>query len=150
MRNKSDNPDEVNEADYRYGGPPPRTKESTIIMLADGVEASVRSINKPSKKKIEEMVNNIIKSRIDENQFVNSDLTFKDLEKIRESFLKVLSGIYHERIEYPKDKINLTNENNEKNLEEDKEVVSTKEEQLKLKEPEAAIQTKEVEKEKHI
>lgn len=150
MRNKSDNPEEVNEADYRYGGPPPRTKESTIIMLADGVEASVRSINKPSKKKIEEMVNNIIKSRIDENQFVNSDLTFKDLEKIRESFLKVLSGIYHERIEYPKDKINLTNENNEKNLEEDKEVVSTKEEQLKLKEPEAAIQTKEVEKEKHI
>ncbi len=150
MRNKSDNPHEVNEADYRYGGPPPRTKESTIIMLADGVEASVRSINKPSKKKIEEMVNNIIKSRIDENQFVNSDLTFKDLEKIRESFLKVLSGIYHERIEYPKDKINLTNENNEKNLEEDKEVVSTKEEQLKLKEPEAAIQTKEVEKEKHI
>ncbi len=150
MRNKSDNPDEVNEADYRYGGPPPRTKESTIIMLADGVEASVRSINKPSKKKIEEMVNNIIKSRIDENQFVNSDLTFKDLEKIRESFLKVLSGIYHERIEYPKDKINLTNENNEKNLKEDKEVVSTKEEQFKLKETEAVIQTKEVEKEKQI
>lgn len=150
MRNKSDNPDEVNEADYRYGGPPPRSKESTIIMLADGVEASVRSINKPNKKKIEEMVNNIIKSRIDENQFVNSDLTFKDLEKIRESFLKVLSGIYHERIEYPKDKINLTKENNEKKLEEDKEVVSTKEEQFKLKEPEAVIQTKEVEKEKQI
>ncbi|WP_084178012.1 HD family phosphohydrolase [Clostridium sulfidigenes] len=150
MRNKSENPDEVNEADYRYGGPPPRTKESTIIMLADGVEASVRSINKPNKKKIEEMVNNIIKSRIDENQFVNSDLTFKDLEKIRESFLKVLSGIYHERIEYPKDKINLTKENNEKKLEEDKEVVSTKEEQFKLKEPEAVIQTKEVEKEKQI
>ncbi len=150
MRNKSENPDEVNEADYRYGGPPPRSKESTIIMLADGVEASVRSINKPNKKKIEEMVNNIIKSRIDENQFVNSDLTFKDLEKIRESFLKVLSGIYHERIEYPKDKINLTKENNEKKLEEDKEVVSTKEEQFKLKELEAVIQTKEVEKEKQI
>lgn len=150
MRNKSDNPDEVNEADYRYGGPPPRSKESTIIMLADGVEASVRSINKPNKKKIEEMVNNIIKSRIDENQFVNSDLTFKDLEKIRESFLKVLSGIYHERIEYPKDKINLTNENNNKNLKEDKEVVSTKEEQFKLKETETVIQTKEVEKEKQI
>jgi putative nucleotidyltransferase with HDIG domain len=108
MRNNSENPDDINEADYRYGGPPPRTKESTIIMLADGVEASVRSINKPNKKKIEDMVNNIIKGRIDENQFVNSDLTFKDLEKIRESFLKVLSGIYHERIEYPKDKLNLT------------------------------------------
>lgn len=150
MRNKSENPDEVNEADYRYGGPPPRTKESTIIMLADGVEASVRSINKPNKKKIEEMVNNIIKSRIDENQFVNSDLTFKDLEKIRESFLKVLSGIYHERIEYPKDKINLTKENNGNTLEEDKEVVSTKEEQFRLKEPESVVQTKDVIKEKQI
>jgi cyclic-di-AMP phosphodiesterase PgpH len=150
MRNKSENPDEVNEADYRYGGPPPRTKESTIIMLADGVEASVRSINKPNKKKIEEMVNNIIKSRIDENQFVNSDLTFKDLEKIRESFLKVLSGIYHERIEYPKDKINLTKENNGNTLEEDKEVVSTKEEQFRLKEPESVVQTKDISKEKQI
>ena len=118
MRNQSENPDEVNEADYRYGGPPPRTKESTIIMMADGVEASVRSIHKPNKKKIEEMVNNIIKGRIDENQFVKSDLTFKDVEKIRESFLKVLSGIYHERIEYPKDKLNLGNEKVTKILEE--------------------------------
>lgn len=107
MRNQSENPEEVNEADYRYGGPPPRSKESSIIMMADGVEASVRSIHKPNKKKIEDMVNNIIKSRIDENQFVGSELTFKDVEKIRESFLKVLSGIYHERIEYPKDKLGL-------------------------------------------
>ncbi|WP_346912980.1 HDIG domain-containing metalloprotein [Clostridium sp.] len=152
MRNKSENPGEVNEADYRYGGPPPRTKESTIIMLADGVEASVRSINKPNKKKIEDMVNNIIKGRIDENQFVNSDLTFKDLEKIRESFLKVLSGIYHERIEYPKEKLNLTKENkeNKEKAIEDKEVASSSEEQLGLKEPEPVIQMKEAEKEKQI
>ncbi|GAA0768150.1 HDIG domain-containing metalloprotein [Clostridium subterminale] len=149
MRNKSENPEAVNEADYRYGGPPPRTKESTIIMLADGVEASVRSINKPNKKKIEDMVNNIIKGRIDENQFVNSDLTFKDLEKIRESFLKVLSGIYHERIEYPKEKLNLAKENKEKAIE-DKEVASSSEEQLGLKEPEPVIQMKEAEKEKQI
>ncbi|MEW8992841.1 HD family phosphohydrolase [Clostridium sp.] len=149
MKNKSENPEEVNEADYRYGGPPPRTKESTIIMLADGVEASVRSINKPNKKKIEDMVNNIIKGRIDENQFVNSDLTFKDLEKIRESFLKVLSGIYHERIEYPKEKLNLAKENKEKAIE-DKEVASSSEEQLGLKEQEPVIQMKEAEKENQI
>lgn len=116
MRNQSENPDEVNEADYRYSGPPPRSKESSIIMMADGVEASVRSIHKPTKKKIEEMVNNIIKGRIDENQFVNSELTFKDVEKIRESFLKVLSGIYHERVEYPKDKLRLEKEKETKAL----------------------------------
>ncbi|MEG1257037.1 HDIG domain-containing metalloprotein [Clostridium sp.] len=107
MRNQSENPDEINENDYQYSGPPPTTKESTIVMMADGVEAAVRSIQEPTKDKIEIMVNNIIKARIDENQLVNSDLTFKDLEKIRESFLKVLSGIYHERIEYPKEKINI-------------------------------------------
>ena len=95
------------------------------------------------------MVNNIIKGRIDENQFVNSDLTFKDLEKIRESFLKVLSGIYHERIEYPKEKLNLAKENKEKAIE-DKEVASSSEEQLGLKEPEPVIQMKEAEKEKQI
>ncbi|MEG3042436.1 MAG: HDIG domain-containing protein, partial [Clostridium sp.] len=108
MKNRSEKPDEINESDYKYSGPPPRTKESTIVMMADGVEAAVRSIQNPTKKKIEEMVNNIIKTRIDENQLINSDLTFKDLEKIKESFLKVLSGIYHERVEYPKEKINLS------------------------------------------
>lgn len=105
MKNNSENPDEVDENDYKYSGRPPRTKESTIVMMADGVEAAVRSIHKPDKEKIEQMVDNIIKTRLDEGQLKNSDLTFKDLEKIRESFLTVLSGIYHERIEYPTEKL---------------------------------------------
>lgn len=105
MKNNSENPDEVDVNDYKYSGRPPRTKESTIVMMADGVEAAVRSIQKPDKEKIEKMVDNIIKTRLDEGQLKNSDLTFKDLEKIRESFLTVLSGIYHERIEYPKEKL---------------------------------------------
>ncbi|MDU4598222.1 MAG: HDIG domain-containing protein, partial [Clostridium sporogenes] len=104
MRNKSENPDEVNEADYRYGGPPPRSKESTIIMLADGVEAAVRSINDPTKGKIEEMVNKIIKARLDEGQLDDCDLTLKEIGLIRDAFLKVLISIYHQRIEYPEDK----------------------------------------------
>ncbi|MDU1411496.1 MAG: HDIG domain-containing protein [Clostridium sp.] len=107
MRNKSENPDEIDEKDYKYSGPPPTSRESSIVMMADGVEASVRSIQNPTNEKIEEMVNNIIKARIDEKQLINSELTFKDIEKIKQSFLKVLSGIYHERIEYPKDKIEL-------------------------------------------
>ena len=59
-------------------------------MLADAVEAAVRSIQNPTKGKIEEMVNNIIKDRINDSQLDNCDLTFKDLEKIRKAFLKVL------------------------------------------------------------
>jgi putative nucleotidyltransferase with HDIG domain len=104
MKNSSDNPDEIKEEDFRYQGPNPESKEAAIIMLADAVEAAVRSIQNPTKGKIEEMVNNIIKGRLNDGQLDNCDLTLKDLEKIRKAFLKVLSGIYHERIEYPLDK----------------------------------------------
>ncbi|MFD3157582.1 HD family phosphohydrolase [Haloimpatiens sp. FM7330] len=104
MKNASDNPDEVNEEEFRYLGPIPKTKEAAIVMLADSVEAAVRSINGPTKGKIEEMVNKIIKGRLSEEQLDNCDLTLRDLDKIRRAFLKVLSGIYHQRIEYPTDK----------------------------------------------
>lgn len=104
MKNSSDNPDEIKEEDFRYPGPNPESKEAAIIMLADVVEAAVRSIPNPTKGKIEEMVNNLIKGRLNDGQLNNCDLTLKDLEKIRAAFLKVLSGIYHERIEYPLDK----------------------------------------------
>lgn len=104
MKNSSENPDEVKEEDFRYPGPNPESKEAAIIMLADAVEAAVRSIPNSTKGKIEEMVNNIIKGRLNDGQLDNCDLTLKDLEKIRKAFLKVLSGIYHERIEYPMDK----------------------------------------------
>jgi len=104
MKNSSEKPEEINEEDFKYLGPIPSTKEAGIVMLADSIEASVRSISDPTKGKIEEMVNKIIKDRLNEGQLDNCDLTLKDLEKIRKSFLKVLSGIYHQRIEYPVDK----------------------------------------------
>lgn len=104
MKNASDKPDEINPEDFMYDGPIPETKEAGIIMMADSVEASVRSIVEPTNGKIEEMVNNIIKARLNEGQLNNCDLTLKDLEKIREAFLKVFIGIYHKRIEYPEDK----------------------------------------------
>lgn len=111
MKNISDKPEEVKEEDFRYVGPDPLSKEAGIVMLADGVEAAVRSINEPTKGKIEEMVNKIIKSRLNEGQLDNCDLTLKDLEKIRKAFLKALSGIYHERIEYPKLESKNSNDN---------------------------------------
>jgi len=104
VKNSSDNPDEMDEMNFRYPGPIPNTKESGIIMLADAVEASVRSIPNPTNGKIEEMINNIIKERLNEGQLDHCDLTLKDIDLIRQSFLKSLSGIYHKRIEYPDDK----------------------------------------------
>ncbi|AYE33358.1 HD family phosphohydrolase [Clostridium septicum] len=104
MKNSTDNPDEVKEEDFRYPGPIPSSKEAAIVMLADGVEAAVRSINEPTKGKIEEMVNNIIKDKLYSDQLSNCDLTLKDIETIRKCFLKVLNGIYHRRIEYPTEK----------------------------------------------
>lgn len=103
VKNSSDNPDEVKEEDFRYPGPIPRSKESGIIMLADSVEAAVRSITDPTEDKIEAMVNNIIKDKLNDGQLNDCDLTLRDLEKIKKSFLKSLSGIYHKRIEYPTD-----------------------------------------------
>ncbi|MEW9097260.1 MAG: HD family phosphohydrolase [Clostridiaceae bacterium] len=104
MKNSSENPEEIKEDNFRYPGPKPETKEAAIIMLADSVEAAVRSINDATKGKIEEMVNKIIKDKLNEGQLDNCELTLKDIDKIRESFIKVFMGIYHQRIEYPTDK----------------------------------------------
>ncbi|NFN92832.1 MULTISPECIES: HDIG domain-containing metalloprotein [unclassified Clostridium] len=105
MKNNAENPDDIKEKDYRYSGPIPSSKEAGIVMLADGIEAAVRSIKEPNKDKIEEMVNNIIKDKLNSNQLINCDLTLKDIEKIRLCFLNALNGIYHQRIEYPKEKL---------------------------------------------
>ncbi len=103
-KNESEKPEEIKEEDFRYSGPIPNTKESGILMLADSVEASVRSIPEPTKGKIEEMVNNIIKDKLNSKQLIDCDLTLKDIEIIRKSFLKTLEGIYHHRVEYPTEK----------------------------------------------
>ena len=104
VKNNSLNPSSIDENEFRYKGPIPETKEAGIIMLADAAEAAVRSLNEISKDKIEEKVNYIIKSRLEDGQLNNCDLTLRDIEKIREAFLKVFNGIYHSRIEYPRDK----------------------------------------------
>ncbi|MBU3195776.1 HD family phosphohydrolase [Clostridium algidicarnis] len=109
-KNNSEKPEDIKEEDFRYQGPIPKTKESGIIMLADGVEAAVRSIQNPTKGKIEEMVNNIIKDKLNDGQLNDCDLTLKDLEIIRKSFLKTLNSIYHQRIEYPSDNTKIIKE----------------------------------------
>ncbi len=101
IKNSTQNPEDIKEEDYSYPGPKPESKEAGIIMLADSVEAAVRSINDPTKGKIEEMVNNIIKDKLYSGQLDKCDLTLKDIDTIRKCFLKALNAIYHQRIEYP-------------------------------------------------
>ena len=91
----------VDEADYRYPGPKPQSKETAIVMLADSVEAAVRALSRPTPGRIEGLVRKIIKSRLNDGQLDESDLTLRDLDKVAEAFVQVLSGIYHNRIEYP-------------------------------------------------
>lgn len=89
------------EDDFRYDNPKPRTKEAAIVMLADTIEAGVRSIQKPTPNKIEVFVRKIIKDKLEDGQLGECDLTFRELDTIAQSFVKILTGIFHSRIEYP-------------------------------------------------
>ena len=96
-----ENPELVQEKSFRYEGPKPQSKEAAIIMIADSVEAAVRSMVEPSKGKIEGLVRKIIQDKLKDGQLDECDLTLKELNTIANSFLNVLTGIFHERIEYP-------------------------------------------------
>ena len=98
---EGDRTESVNEEDFRYEGPKPRTKEAAIVMLADNIEAAVRSLQNPTAGRVEGLVRKIIKDRLMDGQLDECNLTFKDLDAIANSFLRVLSGIFHNRIEYP-------------------------------------------------
>lgn len=95
--------DLVEESDFRYDGPKPKSKEAAIIMLADISEAAVRSKNfsKTNQNRIEGLVRELIRGKLIEGQLDESDLTFRELDIIIDSFVKVLTGIYHQRIDYP-------------------------------------------------
>lgn len=94
---------DVSESLYRYPGPLPQTKESAIVSLCDPIEAAVRSMEQPTKEKIDQLINNIIKDRLQDGQLDDSHLTFKELTKIKQTISETLTGIYHTRIQYPKE-----------------------------------------------
>jgi hypothetical protein len=93
--------DEIKEQDYRYPGPKPSTKETGIMMLADAVEAAVRTIEDPTPQRLEQTIDELIRKRFEEGELDECPLTVKDLTKIRSAFLGVLIGIYHTRVKYP-------------------------------------------------
>lgn len=96
--------DKVNIDDYRYKGPKPNTKETAIVMLADGCESAVRSIDEPDQEKVENVIENIFKSRVNDGQLDDSPITMSDIVKMKEEFLNILLGQHHKRIQYPKQK----------------------------------------------
>jgi len=91
------------EEDYRYPGPKAQSKEAAIVGIADCVEAAVRSLRNPTVEHIENMIQKIIKSRLDDQQFNECDLTMKELDTIAQSLKETVIGIFHSRIEYPED-----------------------------------------------
>lgn len=94
--------DQVKADDFAYPGNPPRSKESAVVMLADTVEAAMRTLKKPTISKIEKFVHELIVGKFEQGQLDQSELTFRDLEMIKSAFVRVLAGHYHSRIEYPK------------------------------------------------
>ncbi|NOU85193.1 HDIG domain-containing protein [Paenibacillus sp. LMG 31460] len=92
---------EIREEDFRYPGPKAQSKEAAIVGIADSVEAAVRSLRNPTLEQIDSMVHKIIKSRLDDGQFNECDLTLKELDKIAKTLNETLLGIFHSRIEYP-------------------------------------------------
>lgn len=93
---------EVSEENFRYSGPLPQTKECAIISLADAIESASRSLEKPTPARIEQLINDIIDSRVADHQLDTCDLTFKELRTIAESFRFTLQSMLHRRIAYPK------------------------------------------------
>ncbi len=98
---QADKTDELNEENFRYEGPVPDTREAAVVMLADSVEAAVRSLPEKTPGKTEGLVRKIIKDKLDDGQLNRCDLTLKDLSIIADNFMLFLSGVYHERPEYP-------------------------------------------------
>jgi putative nucleotidyltransferase with HDIG domain len=95
----------VDSRRYRHAGPKPQSREAALIMLADGVEASVRSLASRDEAAIRSMVSRIITERMEDGQFDECDLTLRDINRIGEAFVAQLLGMYHQRVAYPQNKV---------------------------------------------
>jgi len=120
----------INENDFRYPGPKPQTKEAGIVMLADSVEAASRALTDPTPSRINSLVQRITNNIFLDGQLEECELTLKDLQKIQESFNRILTAIFHQRIDYP---LSTSSESPKKRNDEDLDSKSAKAYPLKLK-----------------
>ena len=100
MKEKSTNED-VNIDEFKYPGPKPFSKETAILMMCDSVEAASKSLKEPTSSKIDVFVENIVNKQMEDNQFINANITFKEIQSIKKVLKHKLANIYHLRIEYP-------------------------------------------------
>jgi putative nucleotidyltransferase with HDIG domain len=96
-----ENEDEVNKEEFQYPGPLPQTREAGLCMLGDAVEAACRALEDPTPQKIKERISKIVRDKFSEGQLNECDLTLRDLNTIIDNFTRVLTSVYHRRIEYP-------------------------------------------------
>lgn len=94
---------ELSESDFRYPGPKPQSRETAIVMMADTIEAATRTLKNPSPGRMRKMVEELVQKRYLEGELDDCNLTMRDLKGIIEGFMSVLTGIYHDRIEYPEE-----------------------------------------------
>jgi putative nucleotidyltransferase with HDIG domain len=92
---------EANINDFRYPGPKPQTREEAIVMLADTVEAASRSLPSPDAESLKALIEKLVRAKTDDGQLDECPLSFADISKINAAFVTVLSGAFHERVEYP-------------------------------------------------
>jgi hypothetical protein len=92
----------VDPEDFTYGGPKPQSRETALVMLADGCEAAVRSIRPSSVEELREVIDRVIDRRVAEGQLDECDLTLHDLARTRLAFTSALKGLYHRRVRYPR------------------------------------------------
>lgn len=100
-KQKEEEEGEVDKEYFKYPGPIPFSKETAILMMCDSVEAASKSLKEPSTKLIDDFVEKIIDKQIQENQFINANITFKEIQSIKKVLKSKLNNIYHLRIEYP-------------------------------------------------
>ncbi|MCB0382256.1 MAG: phosphohydrolase, partial [Psychroserpens sp.] len=100
MKEKELNND-ISDSDFRYPGPKPYSKETAILMMCDSVEAASKSLKEPSSTKIDKFVESIITKQMDDGQFLNANITFKEIQLIKKVLKNKLANIFHLRIEYP-------------------------------------------------
>ncbi len=99
---KSETESEISEEEFRYPGPKPQFREAALCMLADSIEAASRSLDEPTPVRLQNIVRNIVQRKFMEGQLDECSMTLKDLSKVELSFTRILLGIYHQRIDYPK------------------------------------------------
>ena len=105
LKHQEQNPDqEIDDKDFIYPGPLPRSKEAAVVMLVDGIEAASRSMKEKTHENLKALIDNMIDKKIEDKQLDDSDLTFRDIDTIKRTLLEKLINIYHIRIEYPDEK----------------------------------------------